>query len=366
MGFWLSKSIKVLPGVRLHISPRGVGYSVGSRNLKLTRHPDGRVTRTVGVGGLHHSSTIRPAGGHPQPPPPAPYPPPYPDPPAPAYPPPPPYVPPPPYPAPHPDLPPGPRPHAVPPQPGPAAPAWERDLLDAERSGRYAEVARTHGRAEPAVRVLAAVLDGLDHVAHDPGRARELLAWAVAQGTGELHRHPYVLTHLGDRAWPVEIAGGVVAELRIADDVALLAVAELHQAAGDLDVAIWTVEQAQPTAPAALSLVELYSDAGRHHDVIDMTAATTNQDDATALLLVLRGRAFTHLGEPTAALSAFGEALRMRARAAPVRHRALLERAKVFAAQDRPEAARQDLEAVRAEDPHHPALAASPDARPPR
>ncbi len=78
-----------------------------------------------------------------------------------------------------------------------------------------------------------------------------LLGWAVSQDAAEpLTR--FISPYLADRTWPMEILHGVTAKLRFHGDVALLVAAELHQAAGDLDTAIWTVAHAQPTAHAAL------------------------------------------------------------------------------------------------------------------
>ncbi|MHA6784260.1 DUF4236 domain-containing protein [Pseudonocardia saturnea] len=330
MGFGLHKSIKILPGVRVTVGTGGVSYSLGGRKLRITRHPGGRISRTVGLPGLglSHSSTLRDAPARRAAA-------------APTATPPPPPVPPQPVP---------PRPADPPPRP---VPAGERDLLDAMATGRYADVARAHGRADPTLRLLAAALDGL--ATPDPVRARELLGWVAAQGATALHHHPFTTRHLTDRTWPVEIAHGATAYLGITTDVVLLAAAELHQAAGDLDTAIWTVEQAEPTAPAALSLTELYGDAGRHADVVDLTNGTTNRDDATALLLVFRGRALAGLGYADAARGALEEALRV-PRASSVRHRALLERARVALGQGDRASAQRDLQQVLTDDPTYPGL----------
>lgn len=51
MGFRLSKSIKVVPGVRLNVSSRGLGYSVGGKGMRVTRHANGRVSRTLSIPG---------------------------------------------------------------------------------------------------------------------------------------------------------------------------------------------------------------------------------------------------------------------------------------------------------------------------
>jgi hypothetical protein len=342
VGFRLHKSIRILPGVHVTVGSGGVSYSVGPRNARLTRHPGGRISSTVGLArwGLAHSTTLREGRADRPAPPPIPAPP-SPAPPSPAAPAPGPAY------APPPSWPPAPAPPASP------VPPWEQDLLDAMRTGRYTDVARTHGRADPTLRLLAAALDGL--ASPDPARARELLGWVAAQGTTPLHHHPFTVRHLAERTWPVQIAHGATAYLGISTDVVLLAVAELHQAAGDLDAAIWTVEQAEPTAPAALSLTELYGDAGRHADVVDLTDGTTNQDDATALLLVFRGRALAGLGHTDAARAALEEALRV-PRASSVRHRALLERARVAWLQGDRTASRRDLERILADDPTYPGV----------
>lgn len=335
MGFRMSKSIQIVPGVRMNVSRSGIGYSVGGKGVRVTKHANGRVSRTLSVPGtgLSHQQTLRSGGGGsstrarvtaPPPPPP-------------------------------------PRP----PTPGMLAPAWEKDLfavLNSTQPADYIAVARKHGKSAPHARLLAATLEGLLHFQMgngDPGaeeRARALLGWAAVQDAPP-PLGQFIAKYLPDRTWPVEIVSGVVAQLRLRDDVVLLAVAELHQSAGDLDAAIWTVEQAQPTAHAALSLVELYSEAGRHQAVIDMTNGVTNSDDATALLLALRGRAFAKLGFNEAAREGFKEALRVRTRAAEVRHRALIERALVDLAQNRKAAARKSIEKVLAEDPTYPGLA---------
>jgi tetratricopeptide (TPR) repeat protein len=336
MGFRVSKSIKLAPGVRMTVSKSGLGYSVGGKGMRVTRHAGGRVTRTASIPGtgISHSSTIRQAPRKST----------------------------------------SPRstprstavlPPPIPPaRPGVLAPGWEKDLhriLDSRQPADFVAAAQKHGGTVPEARFLAAALEGLLHyqfretnqAAQD--RARALLGWVVAQNA-PLAQSQFVTKYLADRTWPVEIAFGITAHLRLGDDVVRLAAAELHQAAGDLPAAIWTVENANPTTPAALSLTELYSDANRHQDVIDTTNGITNEDDATTLLLALRGRAFAHQGFHDAARESFKEALRVRTRSTEVRHRALLERAQVNLAQNRKAAARKDIEKVLAEDPHYPGL----------
>lgn len=243
-------------------------------------------------------------------------------------------------------------------------PSWEKDLfkqVERPKPEGWSVVAQKH-RAAAGVGVLAASLDGLAHyqlvaAGHgDEFRARELLGWAAANGGGDLARHPFVVKYLPDRTWQVDIAGGVSAELTLAEDVVLLAAGELHQAAGDLDAAIWVVEQAEPTTASGLSLAELYLDAERFDEAIELTDGLSNVDDPTALLVVFRARALAQLGRFDAAREAVKEALRFKARLPAIRHRALLERSEINLAVNRKAAARKDLESILAEDSTFPGL----------
>lgn len=136
----------------------------------------------------------------------------------------------------------------------------------------------------------------------------------------------------------MEIAGGVVAHLSLGEGVALLAAAELHQAAGDIEAAIWVVEQVDSTTAAALSLADPV--AGVPRPVVQSARLQRRARDALK------------------------EALRVKNRAASVRHHALVERAAVNLAQNRKAAARKDLETVLSEDPPFPGLAEALDVLP--
>jgi hypothetical protein len=54
----------------------------------------------------------------------------------------------------------------------------------------------------------------------------------------------------------------------------------------------------EPTTFAALSLAELYLEAGQPHEVVTLTQNIVNEDDATALLCVFRGAALRNLSRP--------------------------------------------------------------------
>lgn len=54
MGF----RVKVAPGVRMGFSKSGVSYSVGGKGMRVTKRADGRVTGTVGAGGVSDSVAL--------------------------------------------------------------------------------------------------------------------------------------------------------------------------------------------------------------------------------------------------------------------------------------------------------------------
>lgn len=124
----------------------------------------------------------------------------------------------------------------------------------------------------------------------------------------------------------------------------------MRQEASDLEGAIDAVEQLEPTTYAAVTLAELYSEAGRHDDVIELTEGLANEDDATALLLVCRGIALRESGYLDGSLEAIKEALRSRSRDTAILHLAYSERAKTYLAQGKKGMARKDLERILAAD----------------
>ncbi len=57
MGLRFRRSLKIAPGVRLNISKRSVGASVGPRGAKLSANTRGEARRTVGIPGTGISDT---------------------------------------------------------------------------------------------------------------------------------------------------------------------------------------------------------------------------------------------------------------------------------------------------------------------
>lgn len=207
----------------------------------------------------------------------------------------------------------------------------------------------------PDVAPIALAMVGLFALSNgDLSRAGQALADSWASGV-VIEEHPFVRKYM-DGTVTLGVADGVSASLPLSRDAVGLALAELHQAAGQIDHAITVVEGLDPSVIAAVSLSELYVLAGRFDDVVDLTNGITNYDDPSALLLTFRGIALREQGHHTAAREAFKEALKSKSRDAAIRHRALLERAASYTAEGKAAMARKDLERVLAEDANYPGV----------
>lgn len=59
MGFRFRKSLKILPGVRLNLSKKGIGTSVGVKGFHISNGPSGsRMTTSLPGTGLSHSTNL--------------------------------------------------------------------------------------------------------------------------------------------------------------------------------------------------------------------------------------------------------------------------------------------------------------------
>jgi tetratricopeptide (TPR) repeat protein len=312
MGFRMRKSFKVAPGVRLNVSKSGFGASVGGKGGRYSVHSSGRRTVSAGSGmipGVYYQQSVGGGrSGRAQAPAQAP---------------------------------------AKAPKPGLFAPKGEKELYKAIKAQDTAAIRRV-GDEHPDFRIASYSLAGVMLLASDTAQAKALLDSVFVAGwdpAADQFISKYLLTRL-----ELHIAEGVTAEIPINWDAVGLTLAELRQADGDLEGAIDVVEQLEPSAFAAVSLAELYLLADRPDEVIELTEGVTNEDDATAILLVFRGAAFRRQGFHDAAHETLKEALRSRSRAAPIRHLALSERAENYLAQGKKAMARKDLERILAED----------------
>ena len=242
---------------------------------------------------------------------------------------------------------PAPQPAERPVKPGFFAPQGEKRLYKAVKASDAEAMVRV-GEDFPAWRVAAYSIAGYLLSEDQTERAATLLALVLDSGNDPAS-DPFIRKYLRTKA-TLDIAPGIEAELPLDRDAVGLLLAELRQEAGDLEAAVSTVEQLEPTTYSAVSLAELYTQLGRHEDVIELTEGLKNEDDATALLLVYRAVALRESGFLDGSLEAFKESLRSRSRGEAIRKLALSERAITYLAQNKKGMARKDLERILAVD----------------
>lgn len=323
----MRKSFKIAPGVRLNVSKSGIGASVGTRGVRYSVHSSGRRTRSVGLPGTGigyvstTSRTSRSRGSSaatrsraPEAPP---------------------------------------TPRAARPKPGLFAPKGEKALYRLIRSGQFTPANLDAISVKyPNLWLAASTIVGLQRVSEgDTSDSTITQLQQIFDHYTDPAHDPFIAKYLAGASYmTIGIAPGVTAELPFSRDLVGLALTEVLQERGRLDEAIDVVERVTPTAHAAVSLAELYSEAERYDDVIDLTDGVDNEDDATALLLTYHGIAFTRQGMYEAAREAYKEALKSKKRASEIRHLALRQRAETYAAEGKKAQARKDLERILAED----------------
>ena len=63
MGWYVRRSMKIAPGIRVNFSKRGMGVSVGTRGMHVSRSATGRKTFSAGIPGtgISYRETISPS-----------------------------------------------------------------------------------------------------------------------------------------------------------------------------------------------------------------------------------------------------------------------------------------------------------------
>lgn len=195
----------------------------------------------------------------------------------------------------------------------------------------------------------------LVRLGHDPA-AIPLLERVIASET-ELP-DAFVSKYMDKLGFQIEvrIVPGIDTLLPFDSAGAALLLAELYQRADRIGEAADLVEglaEAGMSEPLArVSLAELYASSGRWEDAVRVTDGVTNTDDLSALTLSYRGAALGALGQFDESLAALREALKSRSRSAPVLHSARYHRARVYEELGQPGRARQDYDAIYAQNPN--------------
>jgi hypothetical protein len=242
VGFRVKKSFKLAPGVRMTVTPRGVGVSAGPRGAKLSVHSSGRVTQTVSLpgSGISHTTSFRPTARPPA----------------------------------------G---SAAPtgqsrplqpasPMPGLISPKWEKQLwtvtIRRPSPPDIADVAKLDPRSHHVVAFLETVMDLLPSADLPSARRRVEWLWSSEYNPA---RDPFLNRYMPDLTIVLGLTAEITAALPADRDALGLLLAELRQTTGDVAEAIDCVESLNPSSPTAVSLAELYASQNRWEDIVDLT-----------------------------------------------------------------------------------------------
>lgn len=254
MGFKKSASIKVMPGVHVRVSTKGVSAYAGRTKIAGTspsqtrrtpaRQPSARVTAAT-------SSAPRvPA-----------------------------------------------RPAA---KPGMLAPKEEKALYAYAVTRHTAEL-DPMVLQHPVYGQAAAALLGLQHLQAGNSEACVHALQSVVHSNPPVESNHFVSKYLPYFSFELDIAGGVTAQFPMTNDALTLALVEALQSLQRIPEAIEYVEGLHPTYPALLSLVELYSDEGNWQEVVRLTDSLLVDSEITGFLAILRSRAHFELDQLVAA-----------------------------------------------------------------
>jgi tetratricopeptide (TPR) repeat protein len=130
--------------------------------------------------------------------------------------------------------------------------------------------------------------------------------------------------------------------------------AEVLQSNEKYDEALAVLDQMIPDQLVAISIADIELMTKKYDEAIETTEDIENEDDATAMLLILRGIAFREKTLNDAAVECFKRALSRKDRSEGLLHRALFERAETYIRLGKKAMAIKDLEKILVDEPQYP------------
>lgn len=126
--------------------------------------------------------------------------------------------------------------------------------------------------------------------------------------------------------------------------------AEVLQVHGKFNEALTVLHDLDATQTVAIAMADLELSMKDYDAVLETTTDINNEDDATLILLVLRGVAFRQKSLLDASLECLHHALSHKDRSKPALHRAHFERSFTYELMKKPELAKKDLELILVDD----------------
>lgn len=231
-----------------------------------------------------------------------------------------------------------------------------RDIYGADGSvntsvevvGQAGALAAQYPKLNSALELIA-ILHGISETGtSDQATARALAAW---QRRKELFSDRIVRKYFRGIYPQVPITQGISSSGFYDAQCLGFIVSEVLQRDGKYEEAIAVLSAMVATQLVGISLADIEITAGSLDGALETTEDIKNVDDATAMMLVLRGIAFREKGLDDAALECFKRSIAKKNRSEGVIHRGLYERAMTYKKLGKKAAAKKDLEKILVDDP---------------
>ena len=152
----------------------------------------------------------------------------------------------------------------------------------------------------------------------------------------------------------VTISTGITTRLHYNEQTLGFIWAEVLQGQGKYNEAIAVLTAIDPDQMVAISLADIEISAGDFDGAIETTEDVEIVDDATAMLMVLRGVAFRGKGMNEAAVECFKRVLKEKDLPEALAHRALFERGVTYGLMGKKAMGVKDLEKILVDEPNYP------------
>jgi tetratricopeptide (TPR) repeat protein len=166
----------------------------------------------------------------------------------------------------------------------------------------------------------------------------------------------YVRKYFGGITLQVQITPGITTSQIYNQQTLGHIIVELLQQMAKAEEAFKVLIEMDPDQLVAISMADIEIGEKDYDGAIETTEDVENEDDATAMLLVLRGVAFREKEMLDASLECFKRALASKKRDEKLLHRALFERAETYVRLKKKAMAIKDLEKILVDDSDYPAV----------
>lgn len=196
------------------------------------------------------------------------------------------------------------------------------------------------------------------HTIGDESFDKQKDSWAenIWKNREQYFRDKYVLKYFNGITPQVSISPGISTQDKYNIQTFSFMYAELLQHHEKFAEALAIIESIDANQYTAISVADIEITMKDYDAAIETTEDIENEDDATAMLLILRGIAFREKEMYDGALECFKRALAKKDRSQVMKHRALFERADNYTRMGKKAMAIKDLEKILVDDSDYPAV----------